>query len=850
MKAQQALSSDEIDEYRAHAEQLVSFLQFAFNTIGDPEVSVKDKDIIINQSFSKFFESDQVQIEDDLVDMRNVPINKDVQAYLKDIDFFYKQVVFEFRIEEITQEINENNQLFFKIQLNRNLQGITIEGDTLNTNRQRFIEINLNDEQKDLNIASIYTTKLNEKEEIRKWWNELPLHWKGIFGSNIALADTIFMKDVLYFDDSVACLNFLTRQRISRDTFSLSFTDTLKIILNDTTWINTSLLDKQLSKIIQLDTISLSSRPEIVSLEPLAQLSELGRLDCSNTSVDNLMPLRNLSHLYFLDCSGTSVGNLEPLRYSNELKSIYFSGTKVKEINILVNFDALEHAHFNNTGVDSLYPVRDLLQLTDLEFSSTLINDISPLSELVNLERLDFSNTSISDIEPLKKLKNIYFLKFDNTTVKKLQPLKDLSKLQLLFMDQTSVYDILPLDGLPELNRIYCDQTGISRRSTNQFMEENPGVLVIYESAALISWWKELSPDWKDYFSEYVINRALPKTEELHEITKIKTVDISGRNRIVTLKPLQNLPMLNNLNCSSTGIRSIDPLQELTDLKKLDLSATGVEDISTLARLNNLVELRFDETKVTDISPIFHLDELRLVYFDGTLVDGEEVHEFILEHPDCQVIYQTKKLEQWWPKVPDVWKLLAEKFSNTKENLNREQLHQIARLRQIDLADFPEMGNKSLEFNSLEYINELTFLEELSFMNTRITNLEPLRGMNTIKVLYCPNNPIVSLEPLSEVKNLEDLDVHNTPIQSLQFLSTLSGLKKLNISGTGINSLKGLEYLQSLEELECHNTSIRNLKNVQNLENLKLVKCYNTRISQRTVDKFKQARPDIEVVYY
>jgi hypothetical protein len=850
LKAQTALTSDEIDEYRAHAEQLVSFLQFTYNTIGDPEVSVKDKDIIINQSYSKFFESDKVQIEDDLVEEREIPINKDVQAYLKDIDFFYQEVAFEFRIEEISQEINEKNQLFFKIRMNRNLQGITIEGDTVNTNRVRYVEINLNDAQKDLKIASIYTTKLNEKEELRKWWNDLPMHWKEIFGGNIALADTIRMKDVLWFNDSIAWLDFLTSQRMSRDTLSLAVTDTLKIILNDTAWLNTTLLDRQLKKIIGLDTININAYPYINSLDPLSKLVKLKRLDCSNTSISDLMPLRNLTHLQYLDCSNTGVESIEALRYSNEMEHLYFSKTSVTDIATVTNFDLLETLHFNQTAIDSLNPIFNLFHLTDLECASTLVNDITPLGELTKLERIDFSNTMVNDIEALKKLKAIYFLKFDDTPIKNLQPLKDLASLRLLFIDNTPVYDISPLSGLPELNRIYCDHTGVTRKVANIFMEENPGVLVIYESVALINWWTDLPEDWKTYFSDYVSVSGKPEKEELHEITKIKTIDISGIMAISTLEPLENLAMLNDLDCSTTGINNLEALRELADLNTLNFSNTAVADISVLSSLSKLEELRFDNTQVDDIEPIMHLDDLKLVYCDNTPVDEAWIMEFIIGHPGCQVIYQTETLEQWWAGVPEVWKMLASKFINTKENLTREQLHQIARLRRIDIADFPEMSKQSMQITSLEHINKLAFLEELSFTNTNVTSLEPLRAMNTIRVLHCPNNPIVSIEPLSEVKNLEDLDVKNTPIDNLEFLSTLDGLKILNCSGTNIKSLKGLEYLVNLEELECHNTGIKNLKFVQNLENLNSIKCYNTRISQRTIDKFNAARPDVEVIYY
>jgi Leucine-rich repeat (LRR) protein len=849
-KAQPALTPDEIDEYREQARQLVSFLQFTLNTIGDPEVPVKEKDIIINESFRKFFESDKVQIEDDLVEQRDVPVNKDVQAYLKDIDFFFRNVNFDLRVEEITQEVNEKNQIFFKIQLNRNLKGVTIEGDTVNSNRIRYIEINLDDAEKDLKIASIYTTKLNEKEELRRWWNQLSKSWKAVLGSNVFVTDTIRMKDVLFFNDSLAVLDFLVTMKMSRDTLTLSVDDTLKIIFSDSSYFNVALLDKKLQKIISIDTITIGPDPGIQSLEPLSKLTGLERLDCREAGISDLMPLRNLSHLQYLDCSGTGVVSLDPLRYSNKLERLFLDKTPIRDIAPVAGFEQLQQLHFNNTQIDSLTPVGNLILLNDLECAQTQVTDISALEGLINLERLDISGTSVSDITPLKNLKNLYLLKFENTPVKNLQPLKDLGKLQLLFMDNTPVYDLSPLDGLPELNRIYCDQTGVTRKTANRFMEANPGVLVVFESAELINWWMELPEAWKAYFSDRVSDIHHPEKEELHKLTRIKNIDLSGIKEITTLQPVLNLSILNRLDCSGTSVRDIDPLRKLADLNFLDFSNTEVSDISALARLTNLNELRFDHTAVTDISSIMKLDELKLVYCDDTPVNRRQVVEFINTHPDCLIVYHTEELQQWWDTVPGVWKLLAEKYIKTNEKLNREQLHEIARLRKIDLSDFPEMARQSFQIKSLESIQQLIFLQELSFTNTGITSLEPLRGMKSLKVLRCPNNPIETLEPLSEVSNLEELDVQNTPVRSLEFLSTLDNLKKLNCSGTLIKSLKGVEYLQSLEELECYNTAIRSLKYAGNLENLRLIKCYNTRISKRTIEKFRETHSGIEVIYY
>ena len=848
--AQNALNAEEIEQYSSDAEKLVSFLEYTFNTIGSPEVPVKEKDIIINQSFTKFFESDKVQIEDDLDENRETPVNKDVQAYLKDIDFFFKQVVFQFTIEQIEHQVNEKNQLFFKVTFNRNLQGVTIAGDTVNTNRIRYIEINLNDFEKDLKIASIYTTKLNETEELRRWWTELPQVWKDILGENIHLMDTVKMKDVIWFNDSLAKLNFLVKWRMSRDTLTFESEDSLYISLNDTSHINANFLDKQIKKLTEIDTINISGKSRIVSLDPLIKLSALKRIDCSHTLINDLTPLRNLTHLQFLNCSHTAVETLDPLKYSTNLEEIEISYTLVNDLEPVVNFTNLEKLYFNQTSIDSIQPLAVLQKIKTLEFAESQVQTLEPLAELVSLERLDFSNTKIKDVSPIGKLKNIYFLKFEQTPVENLQPLKDLSSLHFLFANHSQISDLSPLNGLPELNKIYCDQTGVTRKEALRFMENNPDVLVIYESAELINWWKSLSPEWKEVFIEKLSWMQNPEKEELHKIIRINDINISGNKRIQSLEPLENLSLLSEISCKGSGISSLEPLSALADLRELDFSNTKVTDIKPLEKLPKLEKLRFDHTRVTTIVPLMDLTELKFLYFDNSPVVDDEVITFIKSHPECLVVYQTDELEIWWEQLPEVWKLLAEKFLKTNKKLSKEQLQEIANLHRIDLSDFPEMEERSIEIKSLEHINKLLFLEELKFTNTSITSLSPLRGMKSLKTLVCPNNPIETLEPLSEVRNLENLDIQNTPIESLEFLAGLEYLKKLNISGTLIKNLKGLESLHNLEHLNCYNTSIKNLKELSQLANLKLIRCYNTRISQKKIDNFKKANPEIEIIFY
>jgi len=89
-KAQDAVSltPDEITAYEEQSKQLIQFLEGTLNFLGDAKEVPAEKDIIINQSYAKIFESDETQIEDDLDPNREMALNKDVQAYLKDVDFF------------------------------------------------------------------------------------------------------------------------------------------------------------------------------------------------------------------------------------------------------------------------------------------------------------------------------------------------------------------------------------------------------------------------------------------------------------------------------------------------------------------------------------------------------------------------------------------------------------------------------------------------------------------------------------------------------------------------------------------------------------------------------------------
>src|SRR5258706_2806831 len=192
----QARAADDPAATEKKVKDMVAFLEFVLNTLGNRNTSTRDKDVLINDSYTKIFMDAKVQVEDDLDEERNVITNKDVVAYLKDINFFFNDAKFEFTIEKIEMGTNSDNQNFYKVSLHRNLSGTTADGKTVNNSVPRFIELNLNPRDQDLKIVSIYSHEINEKDALRNWWIQLSYEWQTLFKKKFNLTDSVAFNDL------------------------------------------------------------------------------------------------------------------------------------------------------------------------------------------------------------------------------------------------------------------------------------------------------------------------------------------------------------------------------------------------------------------------------------------------------------------------------------------------------------------------------------------------------------------------------------------------------------------------------------------------------------------------------
>lgn len=853
------LTVEQINEYSIQSKQLISYLEGTLNFLGDPDELPSDKDMIINSSFLKIFANGKVQIEDDLDENRELPLNKDVQAYLKDIDFFYKKVKFGFEIEETEQLVTDSGIIVFKLTLNRHLEGVTINNDTVNNNQLRFIEINLDPFQRDLKIASIYTTKIREKEELKYWWNNMSKDWKNFFGKSIIVYDTLPFKNIIeFFDSTIITMKWIevvsaativvvddkiTDPILFSEDSALIVYNTTTDLITDTINVNTSTIYRILKTLKRIRRIDLSNNLIIRNLIPISELTELLEINISNTLIEDLSPIRNLNKLEIFNCSGTPVTSLEPLRYVTTMKELNSSRSLIENIEVLSNMSELNELDLSNSSVTSLNALSGLNKLAHLNISGTNVNNLSPLNNLRSLSDLNISYTKVNNLNTIDSLLTIQNLNIDNTHIANLQPLSNYTNLSILQANNTSIADLNPLNNKSSLKVIYCDNSNITMAEANSFMDANPQCLVIYNSQELINWWNSLTSEWKNIFrTKFNIQPPITKVK-LHQLINQTRLSVAYNENIRSLEPLRMLHRLEELDIQHTSISELKPLSGLNNLEILNLNNTNVSTLEPLSSLHNLKQISFENTEIDELTPLSGSNFLEIIYCDKSKISEEKVLNFKNSHNSCLIVYQSQKLRLWWDNLDVEWEQMFISKFNLEANPSNEELQQL-----VDLTELVITNNMSL--NNLTPLHIFKRLEQLTISNTSITDISPISSLVGLKKLNISSNPVFDLGSINKLIGLEEFSIENTSVEDLEPISGLDKLISLNIAGTRVRTLKYIQSLTNLEKLYINNTRIKSLKPILGLSKLTLLQCYNTSLKNSRVEEFRNLHPQTEVVYY
>lgn len=788
-------SKADLKDLTQKVEDQVQFLEFFLNTLGSKDTPARDKDVIIRESYKKIFRDGKVQVEDDLLLDRKVITNKDVTAYLKDIEFFFDEASFKFKVRETKPFLRENGELSFLVSMDRTLTATGLNKEKITNTKARFIEVNVDKKTNELKIASVYTTKLSRDKELEEWWATLSYTWTSYFRNKIGIGE--------------------------EDTVTVD----------------------HLYKISAIDSIDFSGNEYLIELGPLEALRDLKYIDISNTKVVELNPISNVTFLSHLNISNTPTTDIQFIKYSDNLKYLDISNTSIEDISELGNLKSLQTLRAVNTKIISYSVLNSMQALTKLELNNSSFTSIEDIQELKGLKYLDVSGNSLSNLDLLAGLESLTEVNLSQTNIIDLTPLAAISTLKTINVNNTSVSNITPLNNRPNLRMLYADLTEVSESSAEQYARSNRNVLLIHHVETLQSWWAGLSQEWKQAL--IAVNPRLgipsPTIEDLTGTLGIDSLDVSGTG-INNLNPVLKFKNLNYLAFDDNEIIDLLPLAEMKTIEIISGKNTKIKDLEPLVGMTDLTSIDFRDSPVTGFIMLKSLPKLSYLNLDNSEIDPASIPEFLLSNPKINIIYRSALLEQWWVAIEDSWKTAFKKaYGNGDSEPDLETLHRWTAM--------PTLKVENSDISNLQALAVFVNLRSLSVSHIPMTDISGLSELKLLEELKITNAPVSDLTVLPILWNLKSLDLSYTAIEDLRPLGQLNELKSMVLTGTNITVLRGLETLTGLEKLDIGGTNVKSLKPVQGL-NLKELNCFNTRLNQKAVDAFKKLNPECAVRFY
>lgn len=743
---------------------LVSFYQYMLNTVGGSKTSARDKEVIISESYKKAFMSKNVQIEDDLLPNRNAITNKDVTAYLRDVDFFFKEIVFEFADVKIEKFSRDNGAPYYLVSFECKINATTLEGAPYKHMAKRYIEINVDETNNDLKIASVYTTKMSREKQLRNWWEGLSYEWTRIF------------RNYVPFDSAT---------------------------------------DQVLLKIAALDSLDLSGNEMIQDLEPLSALNQLQTLYINDTKILDLNEIRFALKLKKLVAKGSTLWDIHAVQYFENLTYLDLSGTNVQDLSELRKLKNLRHLNLSGSTVINFEPLSGLASLTWLDVSNTSFADTRFLLSNVHLQYLNLARSGVTTLKDCENFRELEWLDASETYITDLSGLIAHPALRELRINQTRVNSLAGLTEALKLEKVYADNTGISEKAASDFMSKRKRVLVITNSEKVIEWWGSLQPVWKTPLLVY-LNSKQPGKEELIKLLNIDSLDISGKG-LSDSRPLEKFKKLKYLDVSKNAFNSFGFTAEMEYLEALIGHELPVESTTGLEKNKSLQVLDLKGSALFDIQSLSTLNKLQTVDLSNTRVKEQSIRDFLVVNPKTVVLFREEALMQWWNALPSEWT-----GAFALKQPDSYALHHLTESTDLTLENAPIADLNPLEMfinlhkvvlnktrvTNLTQLGKHRAIEEISCTSGPLADLTGMNLLQQLKVLNISNTAVEDLRPLEENYALEDLNCSGTNIKNVRGLETLKNLQKLDISNTRVWQINKLYDIRDLKTLICYNTRI------------------------------------------
>ena len=195
----------------------------------------------------------------------------------------------------------------------------------------------------------------------------------------------------------------------------------------------------------------------ISTVNPLADLKGLTRLDISNNTVRNLAALAKMPDLEVLNLSHNALTDLSALAGLNKLQTLDVSYNSLSSLTPICDTPSLTSLKASNNTINSTADLKTLTALEELDLSHNSLTEVNGIAACTRLTELNLSNNSLTDITALRTLVELSILNFSNNEVTQLPAFAKDCPLITIDGSHNQIRSVEPLARLPKLNNVLLD---------------------------------------------------------------------------------------------------------------------------------------------------------------------------------------------------------------------------------------------------------------------------------------------------------------------------------------------------------------------------------------------------------
>lgn len=377
------------------------------------------------------------------------------------------------------------------------------------------------------------------------------------------------------------------------------------------------------------------------------------------------------------------------------------------------------------------YPV-DITSL-DLSDKGLKSKDLNMLEKLTELTTLKLAGNRIDKLDFLIPLKNLVSLDLSENSIKELDVLVRLTSLKTLHLDGNEIEDFTPLCNLKSLTTLTITDIKINESQLKELEEALPNCSISSDEAEKdVVEIKLGGKTFKNDVKEIDLsNRSISDISPLAECTELEILNLAG-NSISDISTLIDLPKLRSLSLENNNISDVSPLMSLTTLEYLNLSGNRISSVAALSELTALEELSLKGNRISDFSPISNLVLLDMLDLTNTgITDGS-----------LQYLYKLKDLKRL---ALDDNNISMKGYNSLKAelpncNISHSDFGEITLGKKSFAADSVSVDASGQGIKDISAAAGFACVEKMNLSKNSISDLTPLYGLNTLKVLDVSGN--------------------------------------------------------------------------------------------------------------